>query len=145
MNATLAGQQRTDNASSVEAVTEWAVGTGAGMYQLPLPHYHFAEAPTAEPNDQAAAEAREYDSERLEFVFGQLDVYRAGGYAVRAAVAIEEDFRDTREDEWWQLFSEVAQAHGWEQLPVLTVPLNAVKFDDSGTKRVGTERVETES
>lgn len=151
VNLSIAGKQRGDRRVAIEAVTEWASRQGAGVYQLPLPHYHLAgpttgeETPdTADPADAAdpgssaagpvtavldtAPDARAYDAERLEFVFGQLDIYRAGGYSVLAAVAIAEDLDHPCETVWWDLFAEVARTHGWEQLRVLSVDLDAGEF-----------------
>lgn len=149
VNLALAGRGRRDGSVAVHAVTSWASRRGAGVYQLPLPHFHLARTaagagaagagggPAGGAATEADPAARDHDAQRLEFVFGQLDVYRAGGYSVIGAVAIAEDLGDPRETEWWELFAEIAQRHGWEQLRVLTVPLDAAEFDGAGFSGTG--------
>ena len=118
LSTSISGKRRDDGKPAITAVTRWASETGAGLYQLPLPSHLLGRKDPAR------------DASRIEFVLSQLDVYRGGGYQLLGALAIAEDLDEAAERDWWTLFVETSAAHGWEDLPLGQISLDADNATD---------------
>ncbi|MEA5052099.1 MAG: hypothetical protein VB093_01470 [Propionicimonas sp.] len=102
------------------AVVAWADAAGLGVYQLPVPDHLLPAAPDGSPGEDRA---------NLEFVFGQLASYRAGGYTVAGLVLRTADERSAAGRAFVDLVLQVARDTGVDLPRLWRLPRGARSFD----------------